>query len=396
MSPVWSDAKNILCVRLDYLGDVLMTTPAMRALREAVPGRRITLLTSAGGAAVSRYIPEVDDVIVYAPPWLKSSPVHDPDYQLDMMEILKQREFDAAVIFTAYSQNPLPTAMLLHLARIPLRLAHCHENPYQLLTDWVLDPEPAQGVRHEVRRQLELVKTIGCRTANEKLSFKVRRQDLAWMRRKLRAAGVDDARPSILLHPGATAVSRRYPVHHWASVIALLHAQLDVNLLLSGDASEIGLIEEIIERSGVDSPDTLSLAGQLDLGQLGAAIAMSSVVVSNNTGPAHMAAAIGAPVVDLYALTNPQHTPWLAQSEVLFHDVPCRFCYKSICPQGHGDCLGKVEPNRVVAAVKNLLHRVPAAWRLPSLDSIPRPEIAARMIEAPFSGFQPGAFYFKS
>ncbi len=78
----WNQARNVLCIRLDYLGDVLMTTPALRALREAVSGRRLTLLTSPGGEAVARHIPEIDDAIVYAPPWLKSSPVRDPDYLL--------------------------------------------------------------------------------------------------------------------------------------------------------------------------------------------------------------------------------------------------------------------------------------------------------------------------
>ena len=99
----------------------------------------------------------------------------------------------------------------------------------------------------------------------------------------------------------------------------------------------------------------LSLAGQLQLGQLGAAIALASVVVSNNTGPAHMAAALGTPLVDLYALTNPQHTPWQVDSRLLFHDVPCRFCYKSICPQEHNDCLAKVAPQRIVDAVRSLM-----------------------------------------
>ena len=357
-SAAWSQARNILCVRLDYLGDVLMTAPAMRAIRESLPGCSLTLLTSGSGAAISRYIPEIDDTIVYAPPWLKSSPVRDPDYQLEMMETLRQRKFDAAVIFTSFSQNPLPTALLCHLAKIPLSLAHCHENPYQLLTDWVLDLEPAQGIRHEVRRQLDLVATVGFRSANEKLSFAVRDEDIASVRQRLLSNDRGDGAPLVMLHPGATAVSRRYPPEHWSQVIHALHSELGANLLLTGDANEVELVDSIIETSGIRPPVVQSLAGQLDIGQLGAAIALSSVVISNNTGPAHMAAAIGTPLVDLYALTNPQHTPWQANSRVLFHDVPCRFCFKSVCPKGHGDCLTKVQPVQVAAAVENLLHGI--------------------------------------
>jgi lipopolysaccharide heptosyltransferase II len=383
MSSAWQQAKNILCIRLDYLGDVLMTTPAMRALRESAPGRSLTLLTSNSGAAVGRYIPEVDDTIAYAPPWLKSSPVREPEYQLEMAQKLRERNFDAAVIFTAYSQNPLPTAMLCHLAHIPLRLAHCHENPYQMLTDWVLDPEPSEGIRHEVRRQLDLVATIGCRTENEKLSFAVRDEDLTAVRQRLQGTGADNDKPWVLLHPGATAVSRRYPAAHWAQVMAGLHDDLGVNLVLTGDANEVELVDAIIAASGVKAPAVQSLAGQLDLGQLGAAIKLAAAVVSNNTGPAHMAAAIGTPLVDLYALTNPQHTPWQVESRVLFHDVPCRFCYKSVCPQGHGDCLTKLEPSRVVAAVTSLLRHMPETWQLPPLGITPSFD---RTIVAPLAG----------
>ena len=73
--------------------------------------------------------------------------------------------------------------------------------------------------------------------------------------------------------------------------------------------------------------------------------------MANNTGPVHIAAAVGTPVVDLYALTNPQHTPWGVPNRVLFHDVPCKYCYKSVCPQGHHDCLRLVRPEDVVTAV---------------------------------------------
>jgi len=378
ISADWMQARNILCVRLDYLGDVLMTSPAMRAIRESLPGSSITLLTSPSGAAIAPYIPEIDETIVYAPPWLKSSPVRDPDYQLEMMETLRQRKFDAAVIFTSFSQNPLPTALLCHLAKIPLRLAHCHENPYQLLTDWVLDLEPAQGIRHEVRRQLDLVANVGFRADNETLSFAVREEDKGWVRQRLGMDLQRDDHPWVMLHPGATAISRRYPPHHWSQVMAMLHDELGARLIVTGDANEAELIDAIIKEAGLDTSVALSLAGQVDIGKLGAAIATASVVVSNNTGPAHMAAAIGTPLVDLYALTNPQHTPWQAKTRVLFHDVPCRFCFKSVCPKGHGDCLTKVQPAQVVAAVRSLLQGIADTEQpFPNIDIMPSPKYLA-------------------
>lgn len=347
----WRQAKRILCIRLDYMGDVLMTTPALRALKQSIPACEITLLTSPGGQAVSQFIPEIDHVITYSAPWMKSSTAHDAQADADMIGTLAQQRFDAAVIFTVYSQNPLPAAMLCYLAGIPLRLAHCRENPYRLLTDWIRETEPQEQVRHEVRRQLDLVAAIGARADDERMSMRVPSAATARMNGRLQSSGIDPAATWVALHPGATAASRRYPPQHWREVARTLHASLDCPLVFTGSADEAPLIDEIC--SGL--PGTHSLAGQLDLGQLAALIALAPVLVSNNTGPAHIAAAVGTPVVDLYALTNPQHTPWKVPSRVLFRDVPCRYCYKSICPQGHNLCLSGVAPADTVQATIALL-----------------------------------------
>ena len=85
-----------------------------------------------------------------------------------------------------------------------------------------------------------------------------------------------------------------------------------------------------------------------------ALVEAAPVLVSNNTGPVHVASAVGTPVVDLYALTNVQHTPWLVPHRVLYHDVPCRLCYKSVCPMGHHDCLRLVPPEAVADAAVEL------------------------------------------
>jgi ADP-heptose:LPS heptosyltransferase len=138
----WRDVRRVLAVRLDALGDVLMTTPALHAIRSSASGARVTLLTSPGGADAARLTPDVDEVIDYDAPWMKATARRassEPDR--DLIERLRGERFDAAVVFTVYSQNPLPAALLCFLAEIPRRLAHCRENPYQLLTHWVPECE---------------------------------------------------------------------------------------------------------------------------------------------------------------------------------------------------------------------------------------------------------------
>lgn len=359
--PSWQQARRILCVRLDALGDVLMCTPAMRALRDAVPGRSLTLLASPSGAAALPFMPEVDAAIVLAAPWMKSGLPTGPAGLAALASDLSARRFDAAVVFTTYTQSALPAAMLCWLAGIPLRLAHCRENPYHLLSDWVEDPEPQRMVRHEVQRQLELVVRAGAprQAGAPPLSFALRAADLAAVRARLLRLGVDADRPWLLLHPGANAASRRYPAGHWARALGLLVRRTGLPVVLAGGAADAALVEEIRAGCGVPAH---SLAGQLSLGELGAALSLAAVALTNNSGPAHVAAAVGTPVVTLYALTNPQHTPWKVRSRVLFQDVPCRFCYRSACPAGHHTCLAGVTPERVVeAALELLAPRRPAA-----------------------------------
>ncbi len=173
MSAAWDRARRILCVRLDSLGDVLMTTPALRALKESGHGRRLTLLTSPRtGAALAKRLPMVDDVWTYDAPWVKHPAARgDPVADLDMIDQLLAARFDAAVIFTVSSQSPLPAAMMCWLAGIPLRLARCRENPYELLTDRVPETEFDAHVRHEVARQLALVRAVGARTSDWRMAF---------------------------------------------------------------------------------------------------------------------------------------------------------------------------------------------------------------------------------
>ena len=316
-----ADVRRILCARLDNLGDVLMTTPALRALRR-LPGRpRLTLLTSPSGAAIAPLVPELDEAISYA-----------------------------AVIFTVYSQSPLPAALASLMAGIPRRLAHCRENPYQLLTDWVRESEPEQHVRHEVRRQLDLVASVGAHTDDERLSLRVPAAAHARAARLLARLRLE---PNgwVAIHPGASAASRRYPPERFAAVADGL-AAAGLAPVFVGGCDERALVDAI--RAAMRAPGP-SLAGRTSLAELAALLSRAPLLVANNSGPAHVAAAVGTPIVSLYALTNPQHTPWGVPSRVLYRPVPCAWCYKSVCPTGHHECLRGVEPEAVVAAARELL-----------------------------------------
>lgn len=364
ISPWGEDVKRILCVRLDRLGDILMTTPAIRALRESVPGRHITLLTSSVGAHAAPFLSDVDDVIAYDAPWHGLSPASSPERDLAMQRTLQAGRFDAAAIFTVYSQSALPAAMLCYLAGIPRRLAHCRENPYGLLTDWACETEPSGGVRHEVERQLALVARVGAVCADTRMRFHVTSEARQAVQARLAERGIAAQSPWFVIHPGASAASRRYPTERFGEVATRLARASAWPILLTGSADEAPLIREVMDAASPPVRARLhDLSGLLNMGEFAALIEGTAVLVTNNSGPVHLASALGTPVVDLYALTNPQHTPWQTEHRILFRDVECRWCYRGVCPEGHHACLLGVPASEVAAAALELAgaRGVPAA-----------------------------------
>lgn len=375
--PHWHRVRRVLAVRLDNLGDLLMTTPALAAIRHSLPQAELTLLTSPAGAAAQRHLPDIHDAIAFQAPWMKAGGDATQPLQ-EMTHRLAARRFDAAIIFTVCTQSALPAALLCLLAGIPLRLAHSRENPYSLLSDWVAETDKVgDGMRHEVERQLALVGAVGMQTPATRLRFRYADEDRERLRGELEAAGFDPARPYFVVHPGASAPSRRYPAERFGAAARLIADHSGCQAVFTGSADERELVDSARRAMGGRA---VSLVGRLDLGQLGALIDGAQVLVANNSGPAHIAAALATPVVDLYAQTNPQHTPWQVAARVLHEEVACRHCLKSVCPEGHHACLRGVSPQQVAQAALELMGRremTPERARgsgrlsLPAFDTLP-------------------------
>lgn len=319
----WHNCKNILVVRLDNMGDLLMTTPAIRALKESF-GSRITVLTSSMAAGIAHHIPEIDEIITFNVPWVKTNNASFSHEFLVLAEVLKARNFDATVIFTVFSQNPMPAIMLTYLADIPNRLAYCRENPYELLTHWLPDQEPYTFIKHQVERDLDLVRSIGATTKNDFIAIEVPE---AWesAQKILGKNSIDLQKPWLILHPGVSEIKRQYPTGKWIEIGKKL-INSGYQVLLTGSASEKKLTDEIQQNVGTNA---FSIAGFLSLDEFICLINQAPLLLSVNTGPVHIAAATQTPVVVLYAQTNPQHTPWKTPSKVFYFDVPEAFRSKN-------------------------------------------------------------------
>jgi ADP-heptose:LPS heptosyltransferase len=351
----WAGARRLLAVRVDSLAGVLMTTPALAAAREAAPHLHITLLGSGTAREMAPHLPVVDDVITASVPWVRQEGGCKP-WQDDavLLDRLSEGRFDAAVIFTLCTQSALPAALLCRLAGIPLRLAQCRDDPYGLLTDWVEERDlDLARVRHEVRRQLDLVAHVGWTTPDERLRFTVRDEDTARIDALLGQCG-----QLVVVHVGAGTRYGRYPPERFGAVAEAIARETGARIVFTGSASEAALADLALCAMTIPAR---SLAGGLSLGEFAALLARASLLVSNDSGPVHLAAAVGTPVVDLGAATYAQHAPWRVRSRVLRHDVPCSHCFRSHCPLGHRDCLLWIPAHAVRDAALELLADPPPA-----------------------------------
>src|SRR5947209_12546611 len=355
----WHSVRRVLAIRLDNLGDVLVTTPALHAIKESLPSAELTLLAGPVGAQVARLNPDLDDVIVYQAPWM--DPWHklpqDSRREQQIIATIREGRFDGAIIFTSFRQSPLPAAYLCYLADVPLRVASSIDGPGALVTSCHRQHE---RMIHEVERGLDLVGAIGLATGDLDLVLQVPADARTHIDDVLASYRVDKSgdRPLIVVHPGCSMPARTYPWEMYVEVVDLLVEQLGATVFLTGAEDEQELVERILNHVQERNRSAVhSLAGVLSFPALCALIEAAALVITNNTGPMHISAAVKTPVVALFALTNPpeQWGPWHVPYRQLYHDVSCRICYSRVCPYGH-ECLRLVSPEMVIDAARELLH----------------------------------------
>lgn len=347
-----------MIVRADNLGDLLMSSPAIRALKHTFLSR-ITVLTSSMATGIARLIPEIDDIITYDLPWIKSKEIIGAETISEIVQIIKQRSFDAAIIFTVFSQNSLPAAMLTYMAQIPIRVAYCRENPYDLLTHWFPDKEPYTLIQHQVERDLALATRVGATTSNKNLSLAVPVDAWGKTQAKLIEQHVDLARPWLIFHAGVSERKREYPKELWIEAAKIMIEKHSHQVLFTGSSSEKSLTDVLAFKTGEGS---FSLGGACKLDEFIALINQAPVVVSVNTGTVHIAAAVQTPVVVLYARTNPQHTPWQVPHAILEYEVTEELRSKNEVIQNLYETVYTKEvelpsAKDIVAAVLSLLHK---------------------------------------
>jgi ADP-heptose:LPS heptosyltransferase len=337
-------SPHVLVARQDSVGDVLLAGPAVRAV--AAGAGRVTLLCGPRGRAAAELLPGVDQVVVEHAAWIDAQPERVTRKAMDsLVDRLTDLEVDQAAILTSFHQSPLPLALLLRMAGVPIIAAVSVDYPGSLLDM----RHRVDDDLHEVVRGLSLVATLGYRLPEgDEGGLRIRRD---------RAAGVPDLGGGgyVVVHPGASVPARTWaPQRHAALVDAL--AGTGRRVVVTGGPGERALTALVAGPRR--APDrVVDLGGRLDLAGLAEVLGRAGVVVVGNTGPAHLAAAVGTPVVSLFSPVVPaaRWRPWGVPLALLGdQDAACAGSRARVCPLPGHPCLDGVPVAEVVAAVERL------------------------------------------
>lgn len=329
-----ANGRTVLVVRSDSAGDVLVTGPAIRAV--AAGAGRVVLLCGPRGRAAADLLPGVDEIVEWRLPWIDPNPGPvDPDDVAALVGRLRGLDVAEAVVFTSFHQSALPLALLLRIAGVGRITAISEDYPGSLL-----------DVRHRVPD--DLPEPERARSAAAAAGFVLPDDDDGRLRIATGARWTGDG-GYVLVHAGAAAEARACPPGALRHIVAALATAGHEVLVTAGPGEQSRAAEVAGSAAGWTAPPSLA-----DLADL---LAGAACLVAGNTGPAHLAAAVGTPVVSLYAPTVPylRWGPYRVPAVRLgVADALCRDTRATVCPVPGHPCLSTIDPAEVVAAVRTL------------------------------------------
>lgn len=347
---------RLLAVRLDNIGDVVMLGPALKALKSAFPQSRISLLTSPAGSEVAPLLPGVDEVLVLKALWQDASAALEFDSEREQKTIraLADGRFDAAFIFTSFSQSPYPPAYASYLAGIPIRVGQSKEFGGGVLSHSV---RAAPDALHQVDRNLHLLASVGIPAVTTALELNIPREAELAAASLLDFAGIRENEPYIAVAPGASCPARRYPEPRFAELISLLADHVQTPLVLLGREGEFG--------TPIAHDLVVPLIGKTTVPEFCALLKNSKFILANDSSAMHIGDAFGRPMLILFSGTEleEQWRPRTSYAKLLRKPTFCSPCYRFHCPF-EMECLD-FRPAQILEEILPLITEL-AQGRLPT------------------------------
>lgn len=336
--------RKVLVARLDSAGDVLVTGPAIRAVAASPEVTQLTLLCGPQGRSAAELLPGPTDLFTWASPWTVVPAPSADDFHIEILKQFVKREgFDEAIIFTSFHQSPLPLALILRMSGVK-RITGASVDFAGSLLDVRLRPgEDFPEDQPETERAIGIAAAAGYRLPPDDDG-------------RLRVSGLDTTLNSalpdkyIVVHPGAAVPARMWPPDRSTAAVELL-VRRGHQVIVTGGKGETELTAQVAGLHGID------MGGKTDLRQTAEVLARADVVVSGNTGPAHLAAAVGTPVVSLFSPVVPpiRWAPYGVPVELLGdQEAACKNTRARDCPVAGHPCLASVTPTQVADAVERL------------------------------------------
>jgi len=346
---------KILIRGVNWIGDAVITIPAVRSIRRAFPDAHISLLVKPWVSEIFKESPDIDELILY------DDRFKGYTGRLKLAKKLREKEFDKAILL----QNAFDAALISWLSGIRERIGYKRDGRGFLLTkavpveDDILD-------KHQVYYYLHLLKSAGIEPADSQPYLYLTDNERLSARNLLTARFSSETGPLIGINPGATFGSaKRWPPERFAELILKVVSDLNGRVVIFGSPSEVEIADDIITeinrlkiRMKIENIGSriLVMAGKTNLRALAALISECDVFVTNDSGPMHMASALLVPIVAIFGSTDKRAKgPFGEGHRIITKDLPCAPCMKRECPEGHLNCMTAVTADEVFEAVSEIL-----------------------------------------
>jgi predicted lipopolysaccharide heptosyltransferase III len=335
--------KRVLIIKLRYLGDVLLSTPVLAALRTAFPQARLSMLVNPGTEAMLAENPHLDEVLIV-------ERGRSPLRQLRFVAALRRRRFDLVVDLTDGDR----AAIVSRLTGAAVRVGFNRGDRWRGRLYTHLVPMRQQPVSM-VRQHLMALETLGIPVAPSPPVLNVRAADESAALDALAAAEIAPAERFVAVHPGARWWFKSWPADRFAGLIDYIQGKLGLKVVLLGGDQEHGIATAILGHVEIGCR---SLVGRLTLLELAALLRRAALFIGNDSGPMHIAAAMGTPVIGLFGPSDPRMWGPAGQNHVVFYKgIDCRPCFPGGCLQGENNCMRLIALDEVIPAVERILER---------------------------------------
>ncbi|MCX7816204.1 MAG: lipopolysaccharide heptosyltransferase II [Syntrophales bacterium] len=334
--------KRILIRGTNWIGDAVMTIPAIRAIRKAYPEAYIGVLAKPWVADVYQLLPEVDETVYFYDPGIHQGAIG----KIRLARELRKKEFDIAILL----QNAMEAAIITSLAGIKIRAGYNTDLRGFLLTHSVLLRKELKHV-HQTLYYLEMVKALGCQNNETEVKLE---PDEDVKRRIVELIDRYDLKNKKIvgIAPGATyGPAKIWPLERFAKVADLIKERGNTTVLLFGSKNDRRITSMV---KSICRHETIDLGGRTSLREAFALISCCNLFISNDSGLMHLAAAFGVPTVAIFGSTNPKTTsPLGPKTKVIYKNVPCSPCLRKKCPTDFR-CMLLITPEEVFESAKEL------------------------------------------